>query len=288
MTLAESLAEYVKACFSGIWIESHEHDDAILEIAQLCREEDWQLAVWDADAGLQLPGQAVDETAAAGSQDPLAALKSLDAMGDPQSSTLLVLRNFHRFLNSTEIIQAIASQISRGKQNRTFVIGLSPVVQIPVELEKQFVVLEHPLPDREQLTEIAQGVATEEGELPEGDSLEAVIDAASGLTRSQAEGAFSLSLVRHGTLESEALWGIKAQELKKSGLLSLHQGSESFDNLGGLEALKDFCKQSLRRQSSEQQPCRAKGVLLLSPPGCGKSQFAKALGHEVGRPTLAW
>jgi len=26
-------------------------------------------------------------------------------------------------------------------------------------------------------------------------------------------------------------------------------------------------------------------VLLLSPPGCGKSQFAKALGNETGRPT---
>ncbi|GAF88168.1 unnamed protein product, partial [marine sediment metagenome] len=85
MNLADSLAEHIKACFPGIWIESHEHDDALLEIAQLCREEDWQLAVWDADAGLQLPGQASDETAG---QDPLAALKSLDAMADPQSSTL--------------------------------------------------------------------------------------------------------------------------------------------------------------------------------------------------------
>ena len=28
------------------------------------------------------------------------------------------------------------------------------------------------------------------------------------------------------------------------------------------------------------------GVLLLSPPGCGKSQFAKALGNETGRPTV--
>jgi SpoVK/Ycf46/Vps4 family AAA+-type ATPase len=27
-------------------------------------------------------------------------------------------------------------------------------------------------------------------------------------------------------------------------------------------------------------------VLLLSPPGCGKSQFCKALGNETGRPTL--
>jgi len=27
-------------------------------------------------------------------------------------------------------------------------------------------------------------------------------------------------------------------------------------------------------------------MLLLSPPGCGKSAFAKALGNETGRPTL--
>lgn len=31
---------------------------------------------------------------------------------------------------------------------------------------------------------------------------------------------------------------------------------------------------------------RPRGVLLLSPPGCGKSQFAKSLGNETGRPTL--
>jgi len=31
---------------------------------------------------------------------------------------------------------------------------------------------------------------------------------------------------------------------------------------------------------------RPRGVLLLSPPGCGKYQFAKALGNETGRPTL--
>jgi hypothetical protein len=33
-----------------------------------------------------------------------------------------------------------------------------------------------------------------------------VIDAAKGLTRSEAENAYSLSLVRHGTLKAETLW----------------------------------------------------------------------------------
>ena len=52
MNLAERLREYIQACFTGLWIESHEHEDALAEIAQLCRDEDWRLATWDIDAGL--------------------------------------------------------------------------------------------------------------------------------------------------------------------------------------------------------------------------------------------
>jgi hypothetical protein len=51
MTLAERLGEYVRACFTGIWIETHEQDDALLEIAQLCREEQWSLASWTLSKG---------------------------------------------------------------------------------------------------------------------------------------------------------------------------------------------------------------------------------------------
>src|SRR6185369_4100305 len=101
----------------------------------------------------------------------------------------------------------------------------------------------------EQLTEIARGIATDEGELPSGVELDRVLDAAAGLTRYEAEGAFSLSLVRHGRLRADVLWEQKAQMLKKSGLLSLHQGSERFADLGGLESLKAFCLRALRRQS---------------------------------------
>ena len=34
MTLKDRLAEYVRACFTGLWIESHEHEDALREMAQ--------------------------------------------------------------------------------------------------------------------------------------------------------------------------------------------------------------------------------------------------------------
>jgi len=40
MSLFERLAAYVRAYFAGIWVQSHEQDDALLEIARLCRQEE--------------------------------------------------------------------------------------------------------------------------------------------------------------------------------------------------------------------------------------------------------
>ena len=283
MTLAERLSEYVRAAFSGIWIQSHEHDEAVHEIAQLCRTNNWTLASWDVDRGLAHDFNNVESRSPSAS-DPLSAVKALNALATPDGTAILVLRNYHRFLGSAEIVQALDSAISRGKQDRTFVVILSPVIQIPVELERQFIVVEHELPGREQIEKIARSIATEQGDLPEGADLGTVLDAAAGLTRAEAENAFSLSLVRHGRVVPETLWELKTGMLKKSGLLTLYRGGEVFADLGGLDALKGFTRKALGSRKGTE--VRAKGVLLLGVPGTGKSAFAKALGNETGRPTL--
>jgi hypothetical protein len=286
MTLSERLAENVRACFAGIWIKSSEHEDALLEIARLCHGENWRFATWDIDQGLRVSGQSANGVSEPNAADPLAAVRALGAMATDDSPSLLVLVNFHRFLNAAEIVQAVARQISHGKNHRSFIVILSPVVQIPTELEKLFVCIEHDLPDRHQIEDIARGVATEDGELPDGLDLERVLDAACGLTRYEAEGAFSLSLVRHGRIEPSAIWELKSQALTKSGLLSLYRGSESFSGLGGLESLKAFCVRALRPRTGSEKKHKPRGVLLLGVPGTGKSAFCKALGNETGRPTL--
>ncbi|MEX0824693.1 MAG: AAA family ATPase, partial [Pirellulaceae bacterium] len=118
-------------------------------------------------------------------------------------------------------------------------------------------------------------------------------DASAGLTRYEAEGAYSLSLVREGQLSAETVWKLKSGMLKKSGLLGLHRSGEDFSKLGGLEGLKAFCRRATMRSSSQASESeggrpnvRARGVMLLGTAGVGKSAFAKALGAETGRPTL--
>lgn len=281
MTLQTRLKEYVEACFTAIWIESFEHQDALTSMAELCRSEDWQLATWNVEQGLSVAGgEPVGQA-----HDPLAVLRTLPSLARENSTVLLVLQNYHRFLQSAEIVQAMEQQILLGKQQRTILIVLAPVTQIPLELEKLFVTLQHDLPGRDELEAIARGIATEPGELPDGPQLQTIIDAASGLTRYEAESAFSLSLVRERRVTPDAIWELKAGMLRQAGALKLHRGPEDFSSLGGLSGLKAFCKRSLQRASMADGR-RPHGVLLLSPPGCGKSQFCRCLSQESGRPVL--
>ncbi len=105
MKFADSLHEHIAAAFTGLWVQSYEHEDALAEIGRLCTQHEWPLAVWDIDRGLQVRGQAVESAA-----DPVAAIKSIAALApnDEKGSAILVLPNFHRFIGSAEVVQALA------------------------------------------------------------------------------------------------------------------------------------------------------------------------------------
>jgi hypothetical protein len=182
MQLTQQLIDYVSAGFSGLWIVTHEADEATRDIVRLAKAEKWTVASWDAANGLRLFGKAKRPQPEIGGNEPLAALRALSALGDvpvendeesddadadngkdrakkdkeDDTTALLLLPNFHRFLNNTEVIQTLFSQLIAGKAQGTFVVVLSPVVQIPIELEKLFVVIDHQLPNRDQLQQIAR------------------------------------------------------------------------------------------------------------------------------------
>lgn len=271
--LADSLRELIDAGFSGCWVQTVEPDEAIAEIRQLADNEGWYIH------GIDDQGQLQTEP---GRFDPVGTLQEFAAY-DTDQAALLLLPNFGAFLADAPIRQLVFRVIQTGKKRRQHVVVLAPNITIPQELEKVFVTVEHELPTREQIEEIARGIATEPGEMPEGDDLARLLDAACGLTRYEAEGAFSLSVVRHGRIEPGAVWELKAGALKKAGTLTLHRGPERFSDLGGLEALKSFAQRATR----PGKRVHAKGLMLLGVPGTGKSAFAKALGNETGRPTIS-
>ncbi|EMB17570.1 hypothetical protein [Rhodopirellula europaea] len=153
------------------YLHSHEHEDAISELALLCGVEQWSLSTWDIDRGLSPP--------IADAEDPLSAIHAFRNR-EGEGTNILVLQNFHRFLQSAEIVQAIHHAVVSGKTTRNIVVILSPVVQLPVELATLFVTVEHARPNRRQLLEIARGVAVNDEERPADDQMAPILDAASG------------------------------------------------------------------------------------------------------------
>jgi hypothetical protein len=142
MKLTDQLTDYVHSACSGLWIHTQEADEAEREIREHALQQGWKLAIWDIATGLRLAGSSSATSPDAG--DPLAALRALPALAERNGTALLLLHQFHRFLANPEVVQTMFNQLVTGKQHRTFLMVLSPLVQIPVELQKLFVVLKLP------------------------------------------------------------------------------------------------------------------------------------------------
>lgn len=282
--MTESIRDYVNAAFTGLYVHSDEPDEAEREIVQLAKSMQWTVTVWDCAQGSRFPltpEKPADKTTAG---DPLTVLARLPGMATERGTAVLLLHNFQSFLKSAEISQTVFNALLAGKHQRTFIIILSATLEIPKELSKLFVVVEHPLPDRQAIRRIGRELCTDGG-WPEDEAAEQhVLSAASGLTRYEAEGAFALSIARHGAVRPDEVWELKSGALKKSGLLKIHRGGERFDSLGGMNRLKSFSLRALAPRVD--QTVQPRGVLLLGVPGSGKTQWAKCLGNETGRPML--
>src|SRR5215471_13325339 len=128
MQLAEQLTDYVHAAFTGLWIQTSEADEAEREIVQHGRGQGWKLAAWDVAGGLRFPNAAHAAATDVGAGDPLAVLRAVPTLAQRDGTTLLLLHNFNRFLNNPEVTQTTFAQLIAGKQQRTFLVVLSPVV----------------------------------------------------------------------------------------------------------------------------------------------------------------
>jgi hypothetical protein len=291
--LAQELEPLIRAGFSGLWVETAEVDEVEREVLTLAsRHEDWLVAVWDFCRGLVWPhrpegakpeeglkpDQVVSEVASATGSVPR--VRALSGQSKDESRILLVLEHYYKFLEHPGAAQGLFNLLLRGKADRICVLVVGPGGSVPLELRGLFAHLEHNPPGVEELASIAEALR----EPQDPPATPEAIRAALGLTRREAENAFALGLSGPtGRIEAEEVWQVKGATFKSSGFLQFSRGGPGFDSLGGLEGLKKFSRRLLR--PNNQVP--TKGLLLMGPPGTGKTRFCQALGAETGRPTLA-
>ncbi len=267
--LIDQLNKYLQAGFSAILINSNEPFEVQQQVLGWVQDKEIEVASWNIAQGINLPKQFPD------TNNPIAPLQHYPST-DSDNMRVMILHNYHRFLESPVVVQHLVNAIQVGKSCQIFYLIISPVINLPIELERLFVVIDHQLPDLKQLLSIATDLKPEEIN-------EESIHAAQGLTAYEAEGAFALSLIENDfKLVPQSIWSIKSSLLKKKKALSIYRGEETFNSIRGLDSLKYFSKRLLSSKSKEA----AKGIVVLGPSGVGKSAFCKCLGTETNRPVI--
>ena len=284
----------IRARYPLIYLVSWEEQrlDAILmDVAQ---NHGKALLTWSVTRGLRRMG-ARTVTMSDSSRDPVEALASIGKLTEP---SLVVLKDFHPYLESAPVVRALRELAQDLKSTFTTVILLSPVLSIPTELEKEVSVLDVPLPGFRDLFQLLKEIITvvRQGNKARVDltreQAEQLIKAAQGLTLSEAENAFAKAIANDGVLNQDDIRLVldeKRQVIRKSGLLEFIGVEEGLGDVGGLDELKAWLT---GRSGAFSEPARKfglpapKGLLLLGVQGCGKSLTAKAIASQWALPLL--
>jgi hypothetical protein len=272
--LNEDLSELINAGFVGIWVQTREPHVAVETVNELCEQSDWLLYSWDIDRGW-IEG---DQSTRIGPADAARRIRSLHKPDNGHQ--VLILHNWHLFLDKAETIQATLNSIPAAKDVGLSMVVISPVVKIPVELEKFFKVIEHGLPAPGKLETVAHHLIGERDHLKDQTQWAKLCEAGRGLTAAEFEDACSLSLARHDKFDHHVVRQIKIENAKKGKLISQVQSPLRFADIGGNEAAKTMLYRSLTSKSRH----RPTGSLFVGPPGTGKTVTALAAGNEVDLP----
>ncbi len=211
-----------------------------------------------------------------------------------KENAVFVFKDLHPFLESPEVKRYLRDAVINFKGTQKTLVLMSPLQTIPVELEKDVVVIEFPLPDMQELDEVLSlHLKAHFGRKRLAPEVrEKLLKAALGLTRDEADKVYRKAEVVAGKLtesEVDVILSEKKQLIKRNGILEYLDFDDTIEAVGGLSELKHWLTQRANafteraRQYGLPQP---KGMLILGVPGCGKSLIAKTTARLWGLPLL--
>ena len=291
---ATDLDTLIRARYPLIYLVSWEEQRVEGLLQDLAASHGKLLLSWSVTRGLRRIGGA-RAMPSIDVRDPLEALKAIGKLTD---QCLVVLKDFHPYLEDHGVVRALRELGQDLKSTYTTVLLLSPVLNIPVELEKEISVLDVPLPSFRDLYQLLREIVhvVRQGNTATVDltreQAEQLVKAAQGLTLSEAENAFAKAIANDGVLNKDDIKLVleeKRQVIRKSGLLEFVSFDHDLGNVGGLGELKTWLA---GRAAAFGEPARKfglpapKGLLLLGVQGCGKSLTAKSIAQQWALPLL--
>lgn len=278
----------IRARYPLIYVVSFEESRVDDEMSRITKDRKKELYKWSITKGLEMP----DGSLLSDFKDPI---KVLEYILQADVNGVFVMKDYHPYLNEPVVVRKLRDVAHALKTSMKNVVFISPVLKIPMELEKEFSVIDYNLPGKEEISEIIKNISANIGdisklEISKNPTLfQKVTEAALGLTAEEAENVFAKSLVQTGDLDLKIILSEKEQIIRKSGVLEYCHVNENMQGVGGLDELKKWLNKRGKAFTPEAREFglpEPRGILLLGIPGCGKSLTAKAISSMWQLPLL--
>lgn len=301
MSKDNKLKTYLRSGYAALFAVTHEEDRITEDIRKSCKAIGFDAYTWTPTLGIVTPDdQAIEKWNDKKTGDPAVALAAFMAtkVGKKdelegmviKNKSVLVLKDFHLYLKKGDpvLTRLIKDAIGIGRQTARSIMVMGCQLTLPPELEKEFTVVEFPLPSRDELKEIASILAKSKGIELNGET-EEILDAGVGLTATEFADAVAASLTEHDAIMPAMVAEIKAQTIKKGGILEIVKPKVTFDTLGGLSELKSWVtkrRHAFTKEAVEFGLTMPKGVILMGVQGGGKSVATQAIAAELACPLI--
>jgi SpoVK/Ycf46/Vps4 family AAA+-type ATPase len=289
--MQEELNILIQAQYPLIYMVTSEEERAERAIAAMAQQKTQpkRLYVWSVTHGMVEYGQP-RQTHQHNTISPEAAIEWVVRQ---KEAGIFVFKDLHPFIEAPATTRWLRDAIASFKGTQKTIILMSPVQQVPIELEKEVVVIDFALPDLQELEQVLnQQIDVMRLRRPNQETKEKLLRAAFGLTKDEAEKVYRKAYVKNGRLteeEVDIVLSEKKQLIRRNGILEYIEEDETLDGVGGLEELKKWLKQrsnAFTERARKYGLPQPKGMLILGVPGCGKSLIAKTTARLWSLPLL--
>lgn len=293
MQAASEIQILIRAKYPILYIVSWEERRVEEALSTICKDLKRSLHTWSLTQGFRPPIQRTSGPAKTTTLSP--ELEALALIHESADFAVFLLRDFHPYMKDPRVIRLLRDLANRLRGKSQTVILMGPVLNLPVELEKDVTVVDFSLPELKEIEGKLDQVIEAVKENPNLKSKlkpverELLVKSAQGLTLDEVESVLARSLVEKKKFDVDVILEEKKQIVRKSGLLEYYPAENKLADVGGMDLLKEWLDkrtQSFTDKAKKFGLPAPKGILLLGVQGCGKSLLAKAVAAHWSLPML--